>query len=711
MAGFANGVCVYDFIDEYAAECTVASSEFNELSGNCDVDVDECASGPCANGATCIESASNNAISAHSYRCTCVAGFASGLCEYDYIGEFTAECTVFESSDSSSLTGNCDIDVDECASSPCINGATCTESAVESEVSFHAYQCTCVDGFANGVCEYDYISEYEQECIVMESTQMVNLTGNCDIDVDECASSPCQNNATCHNYVSDYECDCQEIINPRTGEREAWEGEHCEIEIFVCDEDEDDCDPLYAVCHHLGPGLHDCECHVGWDGDGFTCNDIDECASDPCTNGATCTESSCDPSSFPDGTECSSVDEGLPPIDSYSCACVAGFANGLCFEGWDAKADEYTEAYHTECTVALGGHCDVDIEECVSSPCANGAGCTDSHSGTFNSESISYDAFSCACRAGFANGVCAYDFIEEVAEECAVNEGAICDMDVDECASRPCANNATCLDSAHIPSPQRLVGASPSEAGRSCSDIYMSGVFTVSGTYYVDFGRGESSAVLAYCNFDIRGGGWTLLMKADYEGSTFAFSADYWTTDNVLNADEVSTTIGDAKYATFNDLVATEYLVVWPMAVDLHWYIGRFAPTTALEFFQTPRIVSNTPRDREDFSESWFGSQEGQQVLSIAQGEVPRVRFGYSWVSESGEVVGGGGVGLDGGGDEEYSVFQMSGGDYRLPSAPCCGQQAPNGNQAMPFLLYGRFSHREQRDPWTSTAIIRSVDD
>merc|ERR1711995_187282 len=76
-----------------------------------------------------------------------------------------------ESSQTDALGGNCDIDVDECASSPCANGATCTESAVESEVSFHTYQCTCVAGFANGVCEYDYITEFETECTVMESSQ------------------------------------------------------------------------------------------------------------------------------------------------------------------------------------------------------------------------------------------------------------------------------------------------------------------------------------------------------------------------------------------------------------------------------------------------------------------------------------------------------------------------------------------------------------
>ena len=79
------------------------------------------------------------------------------------------------------LAGNCDLDVDECDSSPCQNGATCSESSVESSVSFHAYQCTCVAGFANGVCEYDgdvrdredppygFIVEYASECDVQES--------------------------------------------------------------------------------------------------------------------------------------------------------------------------------------------------------------------------------------------------------------------------------------------------------------------------------------------------------------------------------------------------------------------------------------------------------------------------------------------------------------------------------------------------------------
>ena len=119
------------------------------------------------------------------------------------------------------LSGNCGLDVFECASSPCQNGGTCTDSMVVSSVSLPASLCTCVAGFANGVCEYDFISEYTAECTVMESDDNsgaevlmsgwgeaerraadgVDLGGRRsrkqDIDVSEWASSTCHNGATC----------------------------------------------------------------------------------------------------------------------------------------------------------------------------------------------------------------------------------------------------------------------------------------------------------------------------------------------------------------------------------------------------------------------------------------------------------------------------------------------------------------------------------
>ena len=116
------------------------SANSSDLSGNCDIDVNECDSSPCQNGAACSDSTADGDISFHTYRCTCVEGFANGLCGYDdFIIEYTTECSVFESANSTLayLTGNCDIDVDECDSSPCQNGATCSESTTEDAVRIH----------------------------------------------------------------------------------------------------------------------------------------------------------------------------------------------------------------------------------------------------------------------------------------------------------------------------------------------------------------------------------------------------------------------------------------------------------------------------------------------------------------------------------------------------------------------------------------------
>jgi hypothetical protein len=85
------------------------------------------------------------------------------------------------------------LQVDECASSPCLNNATCRDV-------FRGYQCACVEGWSGRLCEED---------------------------VDECAAhAPCpSHNHTCENHAGGYSCVCPS----------GYSGHVCEREIDECE--------------------------------------------------------------------------------------------------------------------------------------------------------------------------------------------------------------------------------------------------------------------------------------------------------------------------------------------------------------------------------------------------------------------------------------------------------------------------------------------
>ena len=80
------------------------------------------------------------------------------MCYYKYIPEYTAECTVQEN-------GTCSVDVDECASSPCLHGSSCTDSTSTANGSFpiSSYGCACPPGWVNGTCDLSYLT-----CVVSQ---------------------------------------------------------------------------------------------------------------------------------------------------------------------------------------------------------------------------------------------------------------------------------------------------------------------------------------------------------------------------------------------------------------------------------------------------------------------------------------------------------------------------------------------------------------
>jgi hypothetical protein len=68
------------------------------------------------------------------------------VCTYAFVGQYVSACSV-------QLGGTCSIDVNECANSPCRNGAKCLDSTDKtSTVPVNACRCQYASGYANGMC-------------------------------------------------------------------------------------------------------------------------------------------------------------------------------------------------------------------------------------------------------------------------------------------------------------------------------------------------------------------------------------------------------------------------------------------------------------------------------------------------------------------------------------------------------------------------------
>ena len=248
-----------------------------------------------------------------------------------------------------------------------------------------------------------------------------------------------------------------------------------------------------------------------------------------------------------------------------------------------------------------------------------------------------------------------------------------------------------------------LDGSTSARAAPSAMYIkYLTGTQT-NGVYWINLPTVGATQV--YCLMDSKwaGGGWMMLMKGT-RGTTFNFSANYWTTTNTLNPTDLTRNDADAKFDSFNYYPCLDVLALWPdltpstggsisQTENWSWYVPNYynvtsdGRATGIVGFGTAGSrdtpVYSDPLTYPGFNAAYWSQQAGGRRFVLGGGShvsaSSPVRFGYLWNNEgdflSIDVQGGIGMSYNG-----YSAGDTIG---------CCNSTT-GLNRTMRFELYGR---------------------
>jgi hypothetical protein len=159
------------------------------------------------------------------------------------------------------------------------------------------------------------------------------------------------------------------------------------------------------------------------------------------------------------------------------------------------------------------------------------------------------------------------------------------------------------------------------------------------------------------------GGGWMMMMKAT-RGTTFQYSANYWTTNNTLNTTDLTRNDADAKYNTMNYYQAKDMMAIFPDITTngvnsgsisnlpyWSWLQNDFnggSRITPISFFNT--VNRYFIKDAKTFS-GWasgvFSSQVDVRFYGYNWTDNLNSRWGFGWNENGGGLYPNGVLGSD----------------------------------------------------------------
>uniref|UniRef100_A0A6P4ERX3 Delta-like protein n=1 Tax=Drosophila rhopaloa TaxID=1041015 RepID=A0A6P4ERX3_DRORH len=407
----------------------------------CEINIDECAGGPCEHGGTCVDLIGG-------FRCECPPEWQGEVCQVDVneceaphsagvaanaLLTTTASAIIGSNLSSSALLAALTSAVasTSLATGPCLNARECRNQP-------GSFACICMEGWGgvtcaenlddcvgqcrNGASCIDLVNDYRCACAA-------GYTGrDCETDIDECATSPCRNGGECVDMVGKFNCICPL----------GYSGS-------LCEDSKENCTPspcLEGHCLNTPEGYY-CRCPP--DRAGKHCEQLRPlCSQPPCNEGCFANVSLATAATTTTTTTTSATTarkmtkpSGLPCSGHGSCEMSDVGTFCKCHVG------------HT------GTFCEHNLNECSPNPCRNGGICLDGD-GDFTCECMSgWTGKRCSeratgCYAGQCQngGTCMPGAADKALQphcRCAPGwTGLFCAEAIDQCRGQPCHNGGTC---------------------------------------------------------------------------------------------------------------------------------------------------------------------------------------------------------------------------------------------------------------------------